>query len=237
MMDFIILAACFLLFLAITLYLRHIGKKYNRIDWGSGFLNVVSGLLRCYILKFHKLRFKGLEGDSKGFKLPSEGGALLISNHLSGIDPFLLIAACDRPIRFMIAKEEYERFYLKWMFKGSGCIPVDRTGRADIAFRQAKRALDSGEIIALFPHGKIHLDHVEPYRVKAGIQRLAELSKTPIYIARLTGVRGQGSVFKPVFLPSQSVVTQFPTIDYKFFQEDKALLRLGQLLLGHRESL
>lgn len=236
-MELIIFIACLLLFLAILFYLNHIGKKYNRIDWDSGFLNVVSGLLRCYILKFHNLKFNGLEGDTTGFKLPTKGGALLISNHLSGIDPFLLIAACDRPIRFMIAKEEYERFYLKWMFKGSGCIPVDRAGRADIAFRQAKRALDSGEIIALFPHGKIHLDHVEPYRVKAGIQRLAELSKTPIYIARLTGVRGQGSVFKPVFLPSYSVVTQFPTIDYSFFQEDNALLRLGELLLGHRQSL
>lgn len=223
--------------IASLLYLRHIGKKYNRIDWGSSFLNVVSGLLRCYILKFHKLKFQGLEAGSIGFKLPKKGGALLISNHLSGIDPFLLIASCDRPIRFMIAKEEYERFYLKWMFKGSGCIPVDRTGRADIAFRQAKRALDDGEIIALFPHGKIHLDHVEPYQVKAGIKRLAELSKVPIFVARLTGVRGQGSVFKPVFLPSYSVVTQFPSIDYKFFEEDAALLRLGELLLGHRSSL
>ncbi|NVJ67060.1 MAG: 1-acyl-sn-glycerol-3-phosphate acyltransferase [Gammaproteobacteria bacterium] len=233
----IILISLGVIFFAYLLRLNYLGKKYNQVDWGSSFLNKVDGVFRYYCLNFHNLKFNGIDASANRFHLPQEGGALVISNHLSGIDPFFLIAACDRPIRFMIAKEEYERWYLKWLFKGAGCIPVDRTGRADIAFRQAKRALDKGEIIALFPHGKIHLDHEQPYRVKPGIKKLAELSKVPIFVARLTGVRGQGSVFTPLFLRSQSVVTQFPNIDFQYFEEDDSLLRLGELLLGHRSSL
>ncbi len=227
----------FIIVLALLADLNRTGKLYNHVDWGSSFLNKIDGVFRYYCLSFHNLEFQSLDKSSQQFHLPSKDGALVISNHLSGIDPFFLIAACDRPIRFMIAKEEYERWYLKWLFKGAGCIPVDRTGRADIAFRQAKRALHKGEIIALFPHGKIHLDHEQPYRVKPGIKKLAELSKVPIFVARLTGVRGQGSVFAPLFLRSNSKVIQHPNLSYEYFSEDDSLLRLGELLLGHRKTL
>ncbi len=221
-----------LAFLAILFayYLKVKAKKYNHVDWGSRKLNFIDGLCRVYCVKFHRLKLEK-------FDLPKSGGAILISNHVSGVDPLLLIAACDRPIRFMIAKEEYERFGLNWIFKGAGCIPVDRTGRADIAFRQAKRALDKGDIVALFPHGKIHLDDVEPYRVKAGIKRLAELTKKTIVVARITGVRGQGSVFKPLFLRSHTTVIRFPNIPYYYFESPEALQELGELLLGHRAEL
>lgn len=211
-------------------YLGAKARKYNHVDWGSKRLNFVDGLCRAYCVKFHRLKLEK-------FDLPKSGGAILISNHVSGVDPLLLIAACDRPIRFMIAKEEYERFGLNWLFKGAGCIPVDRTGRADIAFRQAKRALKNGEILALFPHGKIHLDNLKPYRVKPGIKRLAELTKMPIIIARITGVKAQGSVFKPLFLRSRTEVTRFPNISYEYFDNPDALQELGELLLGHRVKL
>ena len=222
-----LLSACLLIG---SVYIAIMAKKHNHTDWGGKLYNFLDGLFRFYCYRFH-----GLADDK--IDLPKQGGAIVVSNHVSGIDPLILIACCDRPIRFMIAKEEYERFGLKWLFKGAGCIPVDRKGRADIAFRQAKRALDNGEVLALFPHGKIHLDHEQPCRVKPGIKRLAELSGSTIYLSRISGVRGQGSVFAPIFLRSQSHIQQFPSIDKIFFQQQDALLQLGELLLGHRQSL
>lgn len=228
--EYLLWGLLVLSFMALVVYFRRKAKKYNHVDWGSKKLNFIDGLCRAYCVKFHRLRLEK-------FDLPKTGGAILISNHVSGVDPLLLIAACDRPIRFMIAKEEYERFGLNWVFKGAGCIPVDRTGRADIAFRQAKRALNAGEIIALFPHGKIHLDDVKPYRVKAGIKRLAELTKKTIVVARITGVKGQGSVFKPLFLRSHTNVTRFPNLSHDYFAQEDALQELGELLLGHRDKI
>ena len=212
------------------LHLKRKIKQHNHINWGSRFLNVIDGICRLYCYRFHGL------SDSK-LHLPEEGGAILISNHVSGVDPLLLVAASTRPLRFMIAKEEYERFGLQWLFKGAGCIPVDRTGRPDIAFRQAKRALERGEILALFPHGKIHLDHEQPYRVKPGIKKLSELTGYQVFVTRIVGVKGQGSVFKPIFLPSKTSIEQFPNIDKGYFSSPDSLVQLGELLLGHRKEL
>lgn len=219
------------LLLLMALYkLFKLAKEYNHVDWDSRLLNFVDGLCRYYCFNFHNLK-------SETFELPKNRGVLLISNHMSGVDPLLLIASCKRPLRFMIAKEEYNRFGLKWLFKKAGCIPVDRTGRADIAFRQAIKALKNNQVIALFPHGRIHLDNEQPYRTKGGIKRLSELTHSPIFIARITGVKGQGSVFTSLFLRSNSHIKQYPSIDWQFFSQDDSLHLLGELLLGHRESL
>jgi 1-acyl-sn-glycerol-3-phosphate acyltransferase len=63
----------------------------------------------------------------------------------------LIVAACRKPIRFMIAKEEYERFGLQWLFRAAGCIPVARSGRVEIAFRATLAALNNAEVVVLFP--------------------------------------------------------------------------------------
>jgi 1-acyl-sn-glycerol-3-phosphate acyltransferase len=64
---------------------------------------------------------------------------------MSSLDPFLLLTACKRPLRFLVASEEYERPILNWLFIASGCIPVDRVGRPEKALREAFRALQQCE--------------------------------------------------------------------------------------------
>ena len=113
--------------------------------------------------------------------LPEQGGALLACNHISGLDPFLLIAASPRPLRFMIAREEYERFGLRWLFRRAHCIPVDRECQPERALREALRALDAGEVVAVFPQGGIHLESQGHRKLKGGVVRLAQKSACSIY--------------------------------------------------------
>jgi 1-acyl-sn-glycerol-3-phosphate acyltransferase len=87
------------------------------------------------------------------------------------------------------------------MFKGSGCIPVDRGGRPEKALREALRALEQGEVVALFPHGQIHLDSDPPFKIKGGVARLAAWSQAAIYPVRITGVKGEGRVVTAPFMP------------------------------------
>jgi 1-acyl-sn-glycerol-3-phosphate acyltransferase len=141
--------------------------------------------------------------------LPQQGGALVVANHVSGLDPFLLIASTRRPLRFLIAREEYERPYLNWLFKASGCIPVDRSGNPELALRQALKALKKGEVIAIFPHGKIHLDSDPPRKLKAGFARLAAWTNVPVYSVRIDGVAAQGHVILAPFVPSKVNLTVF----------------------------
>lgn len=143
--------------------------------------------------------------------LPSEGPALVVANHCSGLDPLLMIAACQRPLRFLIAKEQYERFGLQWLFAAVGCIPVDRDGRPEVALREAVRALQRGEVVALFPEGGIHTDG-RPRRLKRGVWKLAQLGACPVYPLHIEGVAGAGRIFGALWRRSRARVHAHPPI-------------------------
>ena len=76
--------------------------------------------------------------------------------------------------------------------------------------RAALRALSQGEIVALFPHGKIHLDSDPPTKIKGGAIRLAQISGCPVIPARIEGVRGQGHTVLAVFIKSDADLMVFP---------------------------
>jgi 1-acyl-sn-glycerol-3-phosphate acyltransferase len=110
-------------------------------------------------------------------------------------------------LRFLIAREEYERPLLNWLFRASGCIPVDRTGRPEKALREALNALQEGEVVALFPHGRILLDKELPYKIKGGVARLAIWSEATIYPVRIDGVSGEGLVALAPIIPSKVILS------------------------------
>ncbi|OGT20353.1 MAG: glycerol acyltransferase [Gammaproteobacteria bacterium RBG_16_57_12] len=176
------------------------------VDWGSVWLNRFDGLNRLFCRRFHRLRYEPLQ-------LPHHGGAVVVANHVSGLDPLLLMAASRRPLRFLIAREQYRRRWLTWLFAAGGCIPVDREERPERAFREALEALRRGEVIALFPHGTIHLDSDPPRRIKSGAIRLAVLSGSPIFPLRLEGIRGQGHTILSVIMRSRARIHSFPPIE------------------------
>ncbi|WP_246128709.1 lysophospholipid acyltransferase family protein [Pleionea sediminis] len=222
MIDYLLIM---LVIVSVFLILIAIGLKANKADWGFWITNVIDGWIRVFCRRYHRLN-----GDN--INLPETGGAIVIANHISGLDPFLLIASCHRPLRFMIAKEEYERFGLNWMFKLAGCIPVDRSGRVDKAFREVIRNVNNGEVVALFPHGKIHLDTEEKTHIKPGLRKLTQKLACSVFPARIEGVRGQGSVFTGVILRGKTRLTSFPPLAQSHFETDDIDYQLGALLLG-----
>jgi 1-acyl-sn-glycerol-3-phosphate acyltransferase len=197
----------------------------NEVDWGRGWMNRLDGLNRLLCWRYHRLRADCIE-------LPEQGPAILAANHISGLDPLLLIAASPRPLRFIIAAEQYHRFGFTWLFRAVGCIPVDRQGRPERAFRAALKALEEGEVVALFPHGTIHLDNEPPRRLKAGAVRLAQLARCPITPVRLEGVKAQGRIFLPVFLRANARIENFPLLSCEEMETAECLKRLQRLLDG-----
>jgi 1-acyl-sn-glycerol-3-phosphate acyltransferase len=181
--------------LALLSFIIYLGDRYSIAIWVGRSINWIDGLVRLLCRVVHRL-------PATYIPLPEIGGALVVANHVSGLDPLLLISASRRPLRFLIAKEEYERPVLHWLFQAAGCIPVDRTGKPELALRQALRALQAGEVIAIFPHGKIHLDSDPPRKLKGGVARLATWSSVPVFPVRIDGVSGEGSVALAPFIPS-----------------------------------
>lgn len=201
---------------------RAVGEA-NEVDWGHAWMNRLDGLNRLFCWRYHRLQADCIE-------LPEKGPAILAANHISGLDPLLLIAASPRPLRFIIAAEQYHRFGFTWLFRAVGCIPVDREGRPERAFRAALKALEDGEVVALFPHGTIHLDSDPPRRLKAGAVRLAQLARCPITPVRLEGVKAQGRIFLPVFLRARAKIENFSLLTCDDQEASACLHQLQQRL-------
>jgi len=175
-------------------------------DWGPSWLNTLDGFVRLYCRYYHRY-------TAEPVPLPATGAALLAANHLSGLDPLLMVAACRRPLRFLIAQEEYERPWLKPLFNAVGCIPVDRNSRPEVALRAALRALQAGEVVALFPQGRITLPD-EPRRpLKRGIHWLAQQANCAIYPVHLSGIQGLGQTLPALLWRSHARLLAHPALD------------------------
>ncbi|HID48601.1 MAG TPA: 1-acyl-sn-glycerol-3-phosphate acyltransferase [Chromatiales bacterium] len=223
MTGWIILGGVLLLLMLGGHWLMRRAEAANRADWGGKWHNRIDGLNRLFLRHYHHCRIDTIP-------LPESGPALVVANHVSGLDPLMLAAACRRPLHFIIATEEYHRFGLRWLFRLAECIPVDRASRDDSAFRAALQALHDGKVVGLFPGGRIHLPEDGPPRLKRGVARLSRLSGAPIYPAVVSGVRKPGHVLSAVLFPGQARLRSFPPIDCTELEERACLERLGDIL-------
>ena len=144
-------------------------------------------------------------------------------------------SACRRPVRFMIAREEYERFGLRWFFRAGGCIPVDRDTRPENAFREALAALRRGEVVGIFPEGGIHTRDRPPKRLKRGVAVLAKLSGAPVYPVQVSGITAEGHVILAVLKRARARLRAFPPLDCTALGQSACLQQLGQILMRKQE--
>lgn len=211
--------------LLITWLLR-VGWREHRAEWGNKLINSLDGLVRLVCRRYH-----GFEHDE--IPLPTKGGALLAANHVSGLDPLLMACACPKPLRFMIATEQYNRGLLNWLYKGMGTIPVDRSGAPDKAFYAARKALEEGELIGVFPQGRIiKPGESELVPLKRGVILLADLAKVPIIPLRFSGISGVGRLFSALFMRSRARMTVGPLIWVEGPKDEQALARLQAFITG-----
>ena len=149
-----------------------------RHDGTVWLLPAFSALSRAGARVFYRLGRAGEE-------IPRSGPALLIANHPNSLlDPALVAAAAQRPVRFLAGSRTVAHPQIGWLIRAVGSIPVYRriddpaeVGRNVDTFRAAVAALADGAAIGIFPEG-ISLDdpHLQP--IKTGAARLA-LSAVP----------------------------------------------------------
>lgn len=220
----------FILFLFLSSRVLQACEKVAPANWGSRNLNRIAGFIYLFCKYVHHFEYEPIP-------LPVSGKALVASNHMSGLDPFLLVAASPRPLRFLIAREQYNRFGLSWLFRMARCIPVDRQGRPEKALREALAALEAGDVVAVFPHGTIHLDTDPPRKLKGGVARLAHKTRTPIYPVRVDDVRGEGHTALAVFIPSYSKLRTFSPLDCEKQEHEQCLGMLRSVIESREDSI
>lgn len=125
--------------------------------------------------------------------VPDEGAAVLVCNHVSYVDALLLAGACRRPIRFIMFKPIYELPVLNFIFRTGRAIPiiskhVDEQGYEQ-AFDEISAALDDGDLLCIFPEGKLTQDG-EMNEFKQGIERIINRNPVPVLPMALQGLWG-----------------------------------------------
>jgi len=126
---------------------------------------------------------------------PEKGGALLVCNHMSFVDALLLVAATDRPIRFLIFEAIYDMPLVNPWARMGKAIPVSSEQRPRDMIRSLRTASDAirdSEIVCIFAEGQItRTGQMLPFR--RGFERIMKGIDAPIIPVNLDGV--WGSIF------------------------------------------
>ena len=138
----------------------------------------------------YRVRVDGLKN------VPDEGAALVVCNHVSFMDPLILMASVRRPMRFVMYYKIYDIPVLNFVFRTAKAIPI--AGRhedqqlMERAFEEVDEALARGEVVCIFPEGGITRDGgIQNFR--PGIDRI--LARRPVPVVPLA-LRGMwGSIF------------------------------------------
>ncbi len=122
-----------------------------------------------------RIRYVGREN------IPKEGKLIVCSNHRSVIDPYLVAVPFKRQLHFMAKSELFQEHgkFAAWFLRKMGAFPVRRDKGDTESIRKAAEILEQGEILGIFPQGRVVFD-TSPFRPKAGFALLAARTKAPV---------------------------------------------------------
>ena len=156
----------------------------------------IYGLVPEFLLRFvvwmlihsvYRVRVENLD------QVPDEGPAVIVCNHVSFVDALVIMAACRRPIRFVMDHGIFRWPVLNFVFRTSKAIPIasarENPAMMEKAFEEVGKALDAGDLVGIFPEGKITADgNINPFR--PGITRILERNPVPVVPMALRGLWG-----------------------------------------------
>lgn len=155
------------------------------------FLLVPEYLLRFLAWMLSRLvyRFR-VQGDEH---IPLQGAAILVCNHVSFVDAVLLMAASPRPVRFVMDHRIFAIPVLGWLFRLAKAIPIapqkDDPATYERAFAEARRVLEEGDLLAIFPEGGITRDG-SLGEFKGGVMKILATHPVPVVPLALTNLWG-----------------------------------------------
>lgn len=118
----------------------------------------------------YRVRVEGLEN------LPRRGGALIISNHVSFVDWLLLMAAADRPVRFLMGTDYYDKAWVRPLARVPRVIPIPpqiRPHEVIKALTLCAQAIREGDAVCIFAEGGItRTGELQSFR--RGFERMME---------------------------------------------------------------
>ena len=111
--------------------------------------------------------------------IPEKGAFILAANHISALDPVMIISHCPRTLHFMAKDELFKNPIFASFLKKMNVFPVKRQTSDKRALEFAKRIISSGWVLGIFPEGS-RIKDASPKRAKNGVSYLAAKTKADV---------------------------------------------------------
>ena len=159
-------------------------------------------LVWLLIHSVYHVKTSGLE------KIPEKSAAILVCNHVSFVDALIIAGSVRRPVRFVMHYKFFNIPVLKFIFRTAGAISIagkfEDEALLNKAFDEIESALANGDLVCLFPEGKLTTDG-EMSEFKTGVEEIINRRAVPVIPMALQGLWGsafsryQSNIFKRLF--------------------------------------
>jgi 1-acyl-sn-glycerol-3-phosphate acyltransferase len=156
------------------------------------FLRVTCRLVGVVVFQ---IRVRGRE------HVPATGGALVLSNHQSHLDPVLIGLACDRRLNYLARQTLFRFAPFRWLIDSLDAIPLDREGLGLSGLKETLRRLKRGELVLIFPEGTRTRDG-DVGTLKPGFVTLARRAGVPLLPVGIDGAFDSWPRSRPGPLPA-----------------------------------
>ncbi len=137
-------------------------------------------------------------------RIPEKGAALLVCNHVSYVDALIIGGSVPRPVRFIMLGRIFDIPVLNFVFRTGRAIPIEsprvNNDVYERALEEIREGLESGDLLCIFPEGKLTTDgRVDTF--KRGVEGILATTPVPTVPLALQGLWGsffshKGGTFK-----------------------------------------
>jgi 1-acyl-sn-glycerol-3-phosphate acyltransferase len=157
-------------------------------DEVTPWMAALAGATRAGLAGLTRVRVEGAIDQ-----IPREGPVIVAANHASNLDPVViastLMPKLGRRLQWLGKKELFAWPVVGWIAANGGVHPVDRATADVEAFRLAKRILDEGHALFVFPEGTRSKDGALS-QARDGVAVLALRTGAPIVPVAIAGSYG-----------------------------------------------
>jgi 1-acyl-sn-glycerol-3-phosphate acyltransferase len=135
--------------------------------------------------------------------IPSGQGAIIVCNHRCPLDPAFVALSVSRMVHWMVAREYVFHPLLAWAFRICQVIPVGRAGVDTAATKMAIRYAQSGQLVGLFPEGRINETDQLLLPGRPGAALIALKARVPVVPCYVHGSPYDGTEWGCLFMPAK----------------------------------
>lgn len=169
--------------------------------------------------------------------LPADGPALLVANHVGHLDPLVLVTAVlkgrGRRVRFLALADLFNDRFIGWWLRRAGAIPVRRGRGVAPVVEAATDALDHGEVVVVYPEGR--LPRGQPVAARPGAGAIALATDAPTIPVGLWGM--QADLPGPRLRRPAAVELGAPVHGRRFGMDDPAAVSAALLAVVRADLL